>query len=1049
VNESLLCEFAHPGSQYRGAPFWAWNGRLEPEELRRQVRLMQRMGLGGFFMHSRVGLATPYLGEEWFACVNACIDEAERLGMRAWLYDEDRWPSGAAGGLVTRDPRYRMRSLVMEELPSPKGLVWDRSTLAAFRAKVSGSTATHVQRLRRGSRPRKLAEGESILLFRVRVQEPSSWYNGYTYLDTLSHEAVREFIRVTHEAYRKRCGKYFGKTVPGIFTDEPNTGGMMVGHGPNAVAVPWTENLPAEFRRRYGYSPLGHLPEVFLDVEGRAVTPARYHFHDCVTHLFVDAFSRQIGEWCGRHGVQFTGHALYEETLSHQTNCVGSALRFYEHMQAPGMDILTEHRREYDTAKQVSSVARQFGRRWRLTETYGCTGWDFPFAGHKAIGDWQAAFGINLRCPHLSWYTMEGEAKRDYPASIFTQTPWWELYPKVEDYFARLNLVLTRGREVRDLLVIHPVESMWLLCRKGWHRDPETEACDRMLVDLRDSFLAANIDFDYGDEDILARHGRVTKRAGRAQLVVGRATYKAVVVPPLLTVRRTTLSLLERFRAAGGTVVFAGKPAGYVEAKPSADAERLARRCLRAPAKGQRLVAAVERTCRRVSIADAEGREIAPALHLLREDRDAFYLFVCNVGHDFARGDLGVVRDRPVRDRTLAFPDVRIRGFGDCAGAPIELDAQTGQVFAAGAQRSQGGWEIRTSLPALGSRLFVIPRRRVPTQWARRLPPRRRSLADVRRRKLAPARWDIILSESNVLVLDRPRYRVGAGPWRRAEEILRVDRAVRDALGIPRRGGSMVQPWAREKPARLKGVPVTLAYSFVAKAQPTGDLFLALEQPKRYSVAVNGVPISTDMDAGWWTDLSLRKLPVDPALIRVGANEVVLTTSYDEAHSGFEIVDLLGTFGTRVTGAAAEVTASPKSLRLGDWVKQGLAFYSGSVSYGAAINPRLKKGERLFVHVPAYRGVAVRVLVDGRSAGIIAWEPNEVDITDLVGEGAARLRLEVIGHRRNSHGPLHHAEKWPYWTGPAQFVTSGDQWVDGYQLVPCGLMEPPELVVRK
>jgi hypothetical protein len=259
----------------------------------------------------------------------------------------------------------------------------------------------------------------------------------------------------------------------------------------------------------------------------------------------------------------------------------------------------------------------------------------------------------------------------------------------------------------------------------------------------------------------------------------------------------------------------------------------------------------------------------------------------------------------------------------------------------------------------------------------------------------------------------------------------------------------MVQPWAREKPTRAKGVPVTLAYRFVAEAQPTGDLFLALEQPKRYSVAVNGVPVSTDMDAGWWTDLSLRKLPVDPSVIRPGANEVVLTSCYDEAHPGFEIVYLLGNFGTQVKGATVTMTASPKSLRLGDWVKQGLGFYSGSVSYVKAISPRLKKGERLFVRVPAYRGVAVRVLVDGRSAGVIAWEPNEVDITDLVGEGTADLRLEVIGHRRNSHGPLHHAEKWPYWTGPAQFVTAGEQWVDGYQLVPCGLMQPPELVVRK
>ena len=98
MNKKFLAQFKHPTSEFRGAPFWAWNGKLDPEELRKQVRIMHRMGLGGFFMHSRVGLNTPYLGPEWMKCVDACVDEAEKLDMQAWLYDEDRWPSGAAGG---------------------------------------------------------------------------------------------------------------------------------------------------------------------------------------------------------------------------------------------------------------------------------------------------------------------------------------------------------------------------------------------------------------------------------------------------------------------------------------------------------------------------------------------------------------------------------------------------------------------------------------------------------------------------------------------------------------------------------------------------------------------------------------------------------------------------------------------------------------------------------------------------------------------------------------------------------------------------------------
>ena len=160
----LLEEFRSPGSEYRGKPFWAWNGELEPAELRRQVRIMKKMGLGGAFMHSRVGLATAYLSDEWFECVAATVDEAEKEGIEAWLYDEDRWPSGAAGGIVTENPAFRMRSLRMIELAGPAELAWDEATVAAFTAKLEGATARDVKRIARGEKPPALADGEVLLV---------------------------------------------------------------------------------------------------------------------------------------------------------------------------------------------------------------------------------------------------------------------------------------------------------------------------------------------------------------------------------------------------------------------------------------------------------------------------------------------------------------------------------------------------------------------------------------------------------------------------------------------------------------------------------------------------------------------------------------------------------------------------------------------------------------------------------------------------------------------------------------------------------------------
>lgn len=102
--------FKNPTCEYRATPFWAWNCKLEKAELERQIDVFKKMGFGGFHMHSRNGLETPYMGEEFMTLVRACVDKAEKEKMLAWLYDEDRWPSGSAGYQVTKPmPKYKFR----------------------------------------------------------------------------------------------------------------------------------------------------------------------------------------------------------------------------------------------------------------------------------------------------------------------------------------------------------------------------------------------------------------------------------------------------------------------------------------------------------------------------------------------------------------------------------------------------------------------------------------------------------------------------------------------------------------------------------------------------------------------------------------------------------------------------------------------------------------------------------------------------------------------------------------------------------------------------
>ncbi len=1046
MKSECIEEFKNPGCEYRGAPFWAWNGKLEPEELRLQVRLMKEMGLGGFFMHSRTGLETEYLGDKWFGCVEACIDEAEKLDMKAWLYDEDRWPSGSGGGLVTRNPEYRSRLLVLEELDSFADLNLTEDSLAVFKGKVDGNKLGEATLLDTDNLPEKTAEDDKVLHFYTKSADVSDWFNGQTYLDTLNHDAVKEFIRLTHEKYKDRFGEYFGERVPGFFTDEPNFPNVCEEHAENTFSVPWTKQLPSVFKDRYGYDIIQHLPDLFYYIETEKAPETKFHYMDCVTSLFTDAFAKQIGEWCEENNILHTGHVLEEDTLHRQTARVGSCMRFYEYMQAPGMDLLTEHCKSYDTAKQVSSVARQFGRKWRLSETYGGTGWDFSMEGHKAVSDWQAALGINLRCQHLAWYTMRGEAKRDYPASIFYQSPWYRNYPGVEDYFARINLILSRGKEIRDVLLIHSNESMWLKIAKGWKDARSTHDFNQEFIDAGNLLLQNHFDFDYGDEDILARHGSVVRGEKESMFRIKEAAYTTVVLANMHTIRSSTIKLLEQFVNAGGNVVFYGDPPFLVDARPSECALALAEKTVRSSSE-EEWIAHLEKTARRVSICDGNGEELQSTLYQLREDSEGYYIFICNTGHDEKQLAAAFEETDPsfVRDRVTEYPQVYLKIRGGFSASPLELDLPTGQIYKAEAESKGSFLEIKTALSPVGSRMFFIPKREAENTY-----PCREDLETLSRDPIQVDHWDIELSEPNVLALDSPRYRISAdGKWNEAKDILYVDRAVRDCLGITYRGGAMLQPWAKKKKETPRSVPVELEYSFNVDYIPETDVHLAIECPEIFSIFLNEIEIDACGSSEWWVDRSLKKIKIPRGVIAKGANLLRLECDYSEEFSGIEIVYILGDFGVKLAEGVPLVQHPVESLKIGDWCSQGLPFYSGAVSYKCTINYLFHAGERYFLNIPEYRGSLINVRVNGATAGAMLWRPNELEITNFMKGAESLLEIEVISHRRNSHGPLHYGEKWPRRTGPEQYLAENQSWQDEYQFVPCGMMKPPEVTVKK
>lgn len=1016
-----LQQFDHPDNRFRGIPFWAWNAALEPEKLRQQIREMHQMGFGGFFMHSRTGLRTPYMGKKWFECIHSCIDEAEKWDMDAWLYDEDRWPSGAAGGIVTADDRFKARHLKY----CPGDVIPENTRLIArFAWKADGTKLLEVKHLQPGELP---PEGLELFSFYREYMARSSWYNGETYLDTLNPSAVEKFVEVTHEVYKKECGGKFGKSVPGIFSDEP-----CYIHGDASDRMPWTDDLPEKFQARYGYDLIPHLPELFFDTE-LEVSRARHDYFDLISSLFTEAFSGTIGKWCGKNNMLFTGHLLGEDLLSTQTLYIGSAMRFYEPMQLPAVDVLTEHWNVFNAVKQCVSSARQFGKRERLTETYACTGWDFPLSGHKALADWQFALGINRRCHHLIWYSMEAEGKRDYPASISSHSPWYKEYKMVEDYFARLSVMLSGGSEVRDILVIHPLESLWGIMIKnpadsGGRKvkpgckvldgfdSPRILQMDKAFTDLTNLLLRENLDFDFGDEEIMSRIGKIDS----GKLKVGCADYKAVLIPELKTIRTSTLKLLAEIP---GNVFYLGEAPRFVDALPSDTAEKLYRNFTQVT--WENAAAILGKNYRRVSITDEKQQEIPETLyHLSNFEDGSWAFFVVNTSMEFTTD----IRNAPlVRDRSTAYPNVQIRLLiPENAGKVYELDLKNGMKYPVDSERTDGDLVFSTSLDAIGSRLFIVTNE--PVAPLTDFPV----LQETAFLKTLPSEQiPYCLSEENKLVLDHASCRVNGKPFCENRYILLLDDDLRAYLGESPRGGLMVQPWMNDPAKQYPELKIELEYTFACDTLPMDDCRLLMEHPELYEIEFNGETIDPVSNSFWMEDV-LQGIPLSRTIFRTGTNKLILRSAYHCGQRGLETIFLSGRFGVKQGNL---ITSLPETLSIGDLRVQNLCSYAGNMSYFFEVE---EPEDFLLLRFREWRGILLGIRVDSGEMQLLFAPPYEYKIP-----GKCRLEICVFGHRRNALGPFYHGEAYPVRTGPYQYK----QYVSPERTtVPYGLIEPPELL---
>lgn len=1011
--------FKNPTSEYRGAPFWAWNCELTEEELTWQIEQLKKMGFGGFHMHARCGLSTEYLGEEFMELVKSCVSKAKDEKMLAWLYDEDRWPSGAAGGYVTKNPKYRQKFFVFstekpELMPKEEAVPLGKPYLLNCYDIILNTDGT----LKSGKPigENDSAEGTKWYAY-VTTPEESGWYNNQTYVDTLSKEAMDEFIKVTYEAYKKSVGDEFDKTVPAIFTDEPQTfvkNSLGFATDTTDVKMPWTTDFEKNYYEKYGIDLLEHMPELIWNLPNNAPSRVRYCYHDLASELFAESFVDNCGKWCAENGIALTGHLFNEDSLSEQTRGLGEAMRHYRSFGIPGIDLLSD-RVSLNTAKQTQSVCHQTGKKAMLSELYGVTNWNFDFRGHKFQGDWQAALGVSVRVPHLAWVSMKGSAKRDYPASISYQSPWYKEYPYIENHFARLNTALTRGKADVKVAMIHPIESYWLNFGPSESTAAVRNQLEESFKNTADWLLYGTIDFDYISESLLpTQYGGSDNKT----LSIGEMEYTAVLISGCETLRSSTVRILKEFAQNGGKVVFVGDAPKYVDAIPSDEIKELYDISVHADKNSISVLNSLEDE-RTVSIKNSYAAPTDDLIYQLRDDRDVKWLFI-------AHAKKPTFRDNIYGDTIK----IRIRGEYE----PVIYDTLSGEVKPVAFKVQNGITEVERMLYANDSLLLQL---RKPTG----------SISSAKTVDEAEAREIHILKpceykreEPNVYILDMARYSTDGGKtYGDTEEILRIDQKIRDEFGYPDASGKDAQPWVipPEKPTVFPWL------KFEIESDIATECKLAYEEAEE--VILNGEAVEVAED-GYFVDHSIKIMSLPK--LKKGVNQLLVRVPISKRIS-IESFYLIGEFDVCVRGCEKKIVASSDKIGFGSVVNQGMPFYGGNITYKTKVD--LPECD-LRVRANYYRGALIRVCIDGVDKGIIAFEPYTLDLGH-VSKGEHEVEFTLFGNRVNTFGSLHingdclKSNPCP-WYSPNMWYYKGDKWTYDYQLDDMGIMAAPVFEIR-
>ncbi len=565
------------------------------EGIDRTLRLLKDRGIGGIV--TNVSFRGYMKDPAQWNILRHGITVARALGLVVWIYDEEGYPSGAAGGLVLEGhPALEARGLACVTIPTvgPAAVAVDPPDcfLRLVGASAFGGSSTIDLSANVDGAGRLRADlpagSWTVQYFFEKPAYEGTHAQGNVhasrrYINVLEPDAVRRFIEVTHDAYERELGKDLGG-AQAFFTDEPslmtsyiwplppNIEGKVRIQDPLASKdrspmVAWSRRFPEEFRRRKGYDLVPCLPDLFADRSPRSRV-VREDYREVVGELFAETYFGLIGDWCEARGLQSSGHVLVEENVLWHAVFLGDLFTLIRRMSYPGIDMLDSDPRSilatdgFMVPKQVSSAAHLAGRPFVMSET----------------SDWFQRNEGRAATPA----EMRGTTNLQYLLGVTTITSYHDWagrgaeYAAFLDHAARLHVLLTAGRHDARVGVLYPIRAAAGLYVP--HASPPLPATQQPTLravvagwtDTCRVLLTNQVDFDCIDERAL-NEGSL----GKGALKAGAESYQVIVIPPTDRLSDASLAKLARMLDAGGRVVMVQDPAVPVPGGLPASRERL------------------------------------------------------------------------------------------------------------------------------------------------------------------------------------------------------------------------------------------------------------------------------------------------------------------------------------------------------------------------------------------------------------------------------------------------------------------------------------------